>query len=92
MKHILIRFKLAWCAFWLIPVEIQYRPFEYYCDLNKWAKETECDNSRRESKCKNNGSVALAETTVKISVHEGNFYHVCDDCAKKFIGKKEKED
>lgn len=85
------RLKFAWYAFHLMEIEI-YFPYKKHCDL-RTDYTMECDNKRRSSKCKNNGTVALANPTIKIEKREADhFYHVCDECANKYIGTYDGEE
>jgi hypothetical protein len=90
MRKLLLLFKMAWCAFWLIPFDVQYEPFHYYCQLKKDAGI--CDNQYRTG-CKNEATIALAETTCKFEMNEGNYYHLCMHCALEVAAKggKQKE-
>ena len=95
MKNILIRLKIAWKVFWLIPFEIQYKPFHYHCDLHKGSNSI-CDNQNADywgdkiHKCNNKATIALAESVLEFTARETNYYHVCSDCAKKFNKSKTK--
>lgn len=85
----LLRLKFAWYAFMMKKYEHVF-PYEYHCDLRKdW--QHECDNIRRVSQCKNEGKVALANPVFEIRFDEHGYYHVCDKCAKKYIGTVEGE-
>jgi hypothetical protein len=44
-----------------------------------------CDNHARKSACKNRARIALA-------INGKNFYHVCEDCRKKYEGKHYSEE
>ena len=81
----LLRLKFAWYAFTMQKLYHVF-PYEYHCDLRKdW--EHDCDNKRRSSKCQNAGKVALKNPAFKIEIVEADhWYHVCDECAKKYIG------
>jgi len=93
MTKLLLRFKIAWLAFRLKPFNLQIEPFKYHCDLIPNAGI--CDNKSAALldngvNCHNNAKVALSEVTCSFSITIGNYYHVCEDCAKKFTGSKTK--
>ena len=67
-------------------------PYRYHSDLRRDIGYIACDNSRRKSNCKNRGRVALANPEFIIEIREADhWYHVCNECAAKYIGKTEGE-
>lgn len=86
----LLRLKFAWKAFIMKDFEYIF-PYKYYCNLRHDAPE--CDNNRRISKCNNQAKVALMNPFMKISLEpSAHTYHVCNECAKKYIGTHWGED
>lgn len=68
-------------------------PYHVHCDLRKDMGRIDCDNIRRKSKCTNEGKVALANPYIEIRINESeHFYHVCNECAKKYIGQMDGEE
>lgn len=85
---LITRIRLAFKVFMLQPFEETVLPLHYSGGLyDKW----ECDNKRRVSECKNNGTTCLSTTVVEFKINESDHYHVCDDCAKKYTGQFETE-
>ena len=79
----LLRLKFAWYAFQMKNFEYQF-PYQRHCSLNPSAGL--CDNNRRKSNCNNKAKVALANPRLRIEIEEATwFYHVCEDCANKYI-------
>ena len=78
------RIVLAYKAFMLKNYKVQL-PYEFYSELIP--NNNRCDNSRRKSKCNNKAKVALANPVLEIKQTESeHFYHLCYDCALKYIG------
>jgi hypothetical protein len=86
--NFLQRLQLAWKILTRKPfrLEVELQPYHYYCKLRTDIGRTDCDNIRRKSKCKNGGKIALARTTLEVKIDEGDYYHVCEQCAAKYIG------
>jgi len=84
-----LRLKFAWKAFMMQNYKHTF-PYQYHCNLVSNAGV--CDNNRRESKCENMAKVALANPSFVIELKEAEwFYHVCQGCAKKYIGSLDGE-
>lgn len=78
------RLKFAWYAFMMKDIHNIY-PYIYCHSISRRYNEI-CDNSKRISKCTNKAEVFLSQPEFKIEYSEGNYYHVCKDCADKYIG------
>lgn len=82
MKNLLLRLKFAWCAFWLIPFEVKYKPYHI---THKANGRYECDNNRRMNKCQNKTNVFLEETWIEFTVKDQHAYIVCNPCANEIL-------
>jgi hypothetical protein len=86
------RLKFAFNAFMLKKTTI-YFPYQYHCDLRKDMGRLKCDNIRRKSNCQNEGKIVLANPSIEICINESeHFYHICEECAKKYIGQMDGEE
>jgi hypothetical protein len=87
---ILVRIKLAYHAFMLLPFK-HCMPYKFHRKIIPNAGN--CDNQWRLSGCKNRAKIALANPSIEIILKEAeHFYHVCEDCAAKYIDSMDKED
>lgn len=87
-KKLMLRIKMAWKAFWLIPFEVTIE--NYKVTEGKMYMIVPCDNHIR-SGCNKKATKGLYKTNAVFEVnYEADQYLLCDECAKKAEGTKEK--
>lgn len=88
---IILRFKMAWKAFWLISFDYQVEPFTTKDTIGPFRDGTfpQCDNKHR-SGCDGSARVCLQEKRATLDVSWQDHYHVCNKCGAAAVGTKEK--